>query len=93
MISTVEMGEITAARREGANVHIATLALAKEMETIGYRIERVNQPRGINTAGKGAQLKIVGWLEAGGKIGKMAICPGANESLVSVVKMTAVGLR
>ena len=47
----------------------------------------------IKTAGKDSKLKIEGWIQVGGYIKEMAVVPDAQESLISIVKLTLSNLE
>ena len=76
----------------GANIMIANKRLSEELSGMGFKVVLCNAARQIQTADKKAQLQINGWIDVGGYIGKMAVCFGANESLLSVSKLANNGV-
>ena len=86
---TTETGVYSCLKDGGANVHICTQALLDEFIRKGYHWEETKEAQRIGTAEKGNHIPITGWVEVGGQIGRMAVCPAANESLISVIRGNA----
>ena len=73
----------------GANIHIATLELVKELQLHSTYFKT---PININTAGKNNIIHAIGKVDLGGYIRKMLIVPKADKNLLSVSILQENGL-
>jgi hypothetical protein len=76
----------------GANVHVATKLLSTFAKSIGYTVHQSQASCKIGTAKNGSQLIINGWLDLGGRIGKMAVVDDATFNLISVGQLQQANL-